>query len=114
MYERNRNTCTGVVKSLIEYTEDIRFNACSEISFKVPQKIYDIDAEQWIDNPVYDSLVEDKLLYLCDETKYFKYPIRVPGGRNFYTRNLVTDTSLARTITSASASFALTCAMSSF
>lgn len=95
-YARNRTTCYGAVRNLIEFTEDIRFNACSEISFKVPQKIYNADTESWMDNPMYDILEEDVLIYVCDDHAYFKFPVRQPGDNTFYKRNLVTDPTKAR------------------
>lgn len=84
VYERSRKKSYGVVKNLLEFSEDVRFNACSEVSFKVPQKVYDTQTEQWVYNQIYDYLEEDKLLYLTDEHEYFRHPVRKPGDKNFY------------------------------
>ena len=99
-YARNRETCRGAIRNLIEFTEDIRFNACSEVTFKVPKMIYDIENEIWVDNPMYDYLEEDELLYLCDDNEYFRYPVRKPGGNSYYTLTGATavTTSKARDI----------------
>lgn len=90
-YARNREVCRGAVRNLIDFTEDIRFNACSEISFTVPKYIYNIETEEWLENPVYRYLEEDELLYLCDENEYFKYPVRKPGGSSYYTLDSLTN-----------------------
>lgn len=80
----NRETYLSTVKDVSEFTEDIRFNACSEVSFTTPSKIYDIENEVWIDNPSYESLSKNNLLFIQDNTDYFKVPVRTYGDSSFY------------------------------
>lgn len=99
VYKPNREDCVGVVKSHTGYTEDVRFNSCSEVSFTVPQKYYNLNTEQWESNEIYNHLVDGNLLRLCDDSEYFKYPIRRPGGDSFYSmidHNNVTNLSNLR------------------
>lgn len=84
VYKQDRKTCLGVVRNILEFTEDIRFNAHSEITFKVPEKYYDINDEQWKQNPVYDQLEKHRLLFFADTKSYFEYPVRAIGDSQFY------------------------------
>lgn len=72
----DKRTCFGAVRMLTEFTEDIRFNACSEINFKVAEKICDPLAGKWIKNPVYKNIEKNNLIYICDDTEYFSFPNR--------------------------------------
>lgn len=90
----DKNTVLGYVPATTEFTEDIRFNACSEVSFTTPQRIYNVETEQWEDNPVYDDLEKHRLIYLNDDTDYFRYPVKKVGDGNFYKLN--TDSSMPR------------------
>lgn len=76
IYSRNRNQCFGTVTDCTEFTEDIRFNSCSEVKFKVSKRFYDIETEQWYDNPIYSKLVKNNTICLDDPNSYFKYPNR--------------------------------------
>ena len=82
---QDKKTVLGYVPATTEFTEDIRFNACSEISFTTPQKIYNIEKERWEDNPVYSELEKHRLIYLNDNTNYFRYPVKEIGDSSFYT-----------------------------
>lgn len=84
LFNQDRRTCVGVLTNPIEFTEDIRFNACSEVSFTVADRYYDIEREQWIDNPYYDNIERHRLVYLSDNRDYFKYPVRAIGDESFY------------------------------
>lgn len=84
IFKQDRRSCLGVVTHPIEFTEDIRFNACSEISFKVAEKYYDIYQEEWVDNPYYDSIERNRLVYITDNRDYFRFPVREIGDENFY------------------------------
>ena len=81
---QDKKTVLGYVPATTEFTEDIRFNACSEVSFTTPQRIYNVETEQWEDNPVYDDLEKHRLIYLNDDTDYFRYPVKKVGDGNFY------------------------------
>lgn len=84
LFSQNRRTCIGAIANPTEFTEDIRFNAYSEISFTVADKYYDIDKEEWVDNPYYDNIERHKLVYITDNRDYFRYPVRAIGDANFY------------------------------
>ena len=73
----NRSDSYGLAKGFFtEFKEDIRFNSCSQIEFKVAKRICDPLTGKWIDNPMYDYLEKDNLLYVVDDNKYFSYPNR--------------------------------------
>lgn len=78
IYSPDKRNCYGVVKGCTEFTEDIRFNTCSEANFNVPNKYYDSDCGKWVNNPYYDKLVKGNLLYFADDTPYFSYQYRKP------------------------------------
>lgn len=84
LFKQNRRSCIGAISNPIEFTEDIRFNSCSELSFKVANKYYDIEQEEWVDNTIYDSIERHRLVYVTDDRDYFKYPVRAIGDSNFY------------------------------
>lgn len=72
----DRRKSYGAIRHYLDFTEDVRFNTCSEIQFKVPEKICDPLTGKWIKNPAYDNLLKDNLIYLLDDEKYFSYPNR--------------------------------------
>lgn len=74
VYSPDRRMQLGSVVQPIGMTEDIRFNAASEVQFSVPEYFYDSDKYTWVKNPVYDTLVEDNLLFLNDNRSYFSFP----------------------------------------
>lgn len=78
--DRTRRKCFGAIKNYTEFTETIRFNSCSEISFKVAKDYYDLDDEKWKENPVYRDIDKGNLIRLTDDTKYFSFPVRAIGG----------------------------------
>ena len=84
LFKQDKRTCIGTVSCPVEFTEDVRFNACSEISFTVADKYYDIDQEKWVNNPYYDNIERHRLVYLTDNRDYFKYPVRAIGDENYY------------------------------
>lgn len=84
VYKQDRKTCYGVVRDVLEFTEDIRFNSCSEINFTVPEEYYDIRSESWQKSQIYNELERDRLIYVSDDSDYFEYPVRDIGDTNFY------------------------------
>ena len=84
VYKQDRRTCYGCVPITSEFTSDVRFNACSEISFTTPDTYYDINKEEWVENSSYDSLERGRLLFVTDDTSYFKFPVRAIGDGSFY------------------------------
>lgn len=84
LYKQNRRDCLGEITAYTELTEDVRFNACSELNFTVPKKCYDTDSEQWVINPLYDKIEKHRLLKFDDDTNYFEFPKRKIGGSDFY------------------------------
>lgn len=83
LYRQNKKTSLGYVKNIHNWTADYNFGAASEMSFEVPKKVYDTRTNSWIDNPNYDNLKPDMLLYLNDSTEYFKFT-----GESCYSDNL--------------------------
>lgn len=73
LYRQNKKTSLGYVKNIHNWTADYNFGAASEMSFEVPKKVYDTRTNSWMDNPNYDNLKPDMLLYLNDLTEYFKF-----------------------------------------
>ena len=84
LYKQDKKSCLGAITHCTEFSEDIRFNACSELSFKIPKHCYDTENECWVRNPIYNSVEKHKLLFLADDTEYFEYPIRQIGDSTFY------------------------------
>lgn len=84
LFSQNKKDCLGAIVEQTEFTEDIRFNACSEISFTVPQKFYDINTERWVDNSIYDAIEKHKLILSTDDTEYFTFPARKIGDSSYY------------------------------
>lgn len=83
LYRQNKKTSLGYVKNIHNWTADYNFGAASEMSFEVPKKVYDTRTNSWMDNPNYDNLKPDMLLYLNDSTEYFKFT-----GESCYSGNL--------------------------
>ena len=69
----NKKDPIGVLRHYKEFQCDYYFNAISELSFEIPQRIYDSDKCEWIDNPHYDDIQTDMLLYLADPTEQYKF-----------------------------------------
>lgn len=84
VFSEDRRKTYSVLRNAIEFTEDIRFNTCSEVHLKVADKICDPLTGKWIDNPVYEQLEKNNLLYLCDDNEYFSFPNRTIGDDSFY------------------------------
>ncbi len=76
VYSPDRRKNYGVLRNLEEFTEDVRFNTCSEVQLKVANKICDPLTGEWIENPVYENLEKNNLLFLCDDNEYFSFPNR--------------------------------------
>lgn len=76
VFNADRKKCYGAVKNAIEMSEDVRFNTCSELSFKVTEKFCDPVTGEFIDNPIYNHLEKYNLIYSCDDTNYFRFPNR--------------------------------------
>ena len=73
LYQQNKKTSLGYVRNIHNFTADYNFGTASEISLEIPKKIYDNRTNSWIDNPNYDNLKPDMLLYLTDSTEYYKF-----------------------------------------
>lgn len=84
LFNQNRRTCLGAITGYTELTEDIRFNACSEISFTLPREYYNPKTETMEINPMYDSIEKHKLLFFTDNTEYYTFPPRKVGDSNYY------------------------------
>ncbi|SCX76778.1 hypothetical protein [Ruminococcus sp. YE282] len=73
LYEMNKKDPIGVLRNINGFECDYHFNSTSEIKFEIPKKIYNSETYQWIDNPRYDDIKPDMLLYLTDPTEQYKF-----------------------------------------
>lgn len=73
LYTPDRRKILCQINGVNNLSEDIRFGTASELSFKIPQKIYDMQSYEYIDNQCYDGIVEGSILYLNDNNDYFKF-----------------------------------------
>ena len=69
----NKKDSVGILRNIKGFECDYHFNSASEIKFEIPKKIYDSEKYEWIDNPHYDDVKEDMLLYLADPTEQYKF-----------------------------------------
>lgn len=82
VYSMDKRINYGGLTHVTSFTENVRFNAISQIDLKVQKYIYDEHRQEWILNPNYDKLIKNNLLKLDDDTKYFKYPVRKVTDEN--------------------------------
>lgn len=73
LYSMNKKDPIGVLRNINEFKCDYHFNSTSEMTFEIPQKIYDSEKYEWIDNPHYDDIKPDMVLYLTDPTEIYKF-----------------------------------------
>ena len=73
LYQMNKKDSVGILRNIKGFECDYHFNSTSEIKFEIPKKIYDSEKYEWIDNPHYDDVKEDMLLYLADPTEQYKF-----------------------------------------
>lgn len=73
LYTPDRRKILCQINGVNNLSEDIRFGTVSELSFKIPQKIYDMQSYEYIDNQCYDDIVEGSVLYLNDNNDYFNF-----------------------------------------
>lgn len=73
VFSPNQKDAYGVITIPLHLKIDYNFGVYSTMKFDVYQKIYDEYSEQWIDNPIYDKLVEDNLIYSPNENNVFSY-----------------------------------------
>lgn len=73
LYSMNKKDPIGVLRNIKEFKCDYHFNSTSEMTFEIPQKVYDSEKYEWIDNPHYDDVKMDMLLYLADPTEQYKF-----------------------------------------
>lgn len=72
----DRRECYGAVRMLTEMSEDVRFNSCSELKFRVAEKVCDPLTGEWVSNPVFNKLEKNNLIFVCDNNNYFSFPNR--------------------------------------
>lgn len=73
LYQMNKKDSVGILRNIKGFECDYNFNSTSEIKFEIPKKIYDSKIYEWIDNPYYNDIKEDMLLYLADPTEQYKF-----------------------------------------
>ena len=69
----NKKDSVGILRNIKGFECDYNFNSTSEIKFEIPQRVYDSETYEWIDNPYYNDVKEDMLLYLADPTEQYKF-----------------------------------------
>lgn len=75
VFAPNQKDVYGIITVPLHLKIEYNFGTYSTMEFEVYEKIYDECTEQWIDNPVYDSLVEDNLIYAPKENDVFSYNV---------------------------------------
>lgn len=73
LYKMNKKDSVGILRNIKGFECDYNFNSTSEIKFEIPQRVYDSETYEWIDNPYYNDIKEDMLLYLADPTEQYKF-----------------------------------------
>lgn len=73
LYSMNKKDPIGVLRNINEFKCNYHFNSTSELTFRIPQKVYDSEKYKWIDNPHYDEIKPDMVLYLTDPTEIYKF-----------------------------------------
>ena len=73
LYQMNKKDSVGILRNINGFECDYHFNSTSEMKFEIPKKIYNNETYEWIDNPHYDDVKEDMLLYLADPTEQYKF-----------------------------------------
>lgn len=71
LFTPDRREVIGKINAVNNISEDIRFGTASELSFKIPQKIYDTRTYEYVDNQCYEDIVEGSVLYVNDDNDYF-------------------------------------------
>lgn len=84
LYQQNKKTSLGYVQNIHNWTADYNFGTASEMNFEIPKKVYDTRTNSWIDNPNYDNLKPDMLLYLNDSTEYYKFSGGLVKADSYY------------------------------
>lgn len=92
LYSMNKKDPIGIVRYINEFKCDYHFNSTSELTFEIPQKIYDSERYEWIDNPYYDDLKTDMILYLADPTEQYKFNGSPILADNQYSLKSLSDT----------------------
>ena len=69
----NKKDSVGILRNIKGFECDYNFNSTSEIKFEIPKKIYDSEKYKWVDNPHYNDVKTDMLLYLADPTEQYKF-----------------------------------------
>ncbi len=73
IYLPNRRTLLGVIPTPQSLSINYRFPSFSTMNFEVKKKIYDERTENWIDNPIYNSVEKNNLIRISTDNKVFKY-----------------------------------------
>lgn len=81
---RNLAENYGAVTQYTNANMKLRFDTISELSFDVPQKLYDTESEKWIDNPTYNNLEKGNTLYTDWDNCANSIPLREVGDKHFY------------------------------
>ena len=73
LFSPNRKTGICAVLGAYEHTVDYNFGTFSEMSFKIPKKIYDFENRRLIENPCYSKFQKNLLIYTNDDRNIFHF-----------------------------------------
>ena len=89
LYAMNKKDSIGILRNITELSCDYYFNAASEMKFEMPSRVYEADKGEWIDNPHYNDVEVDKLLYFTDPTEQFKFQgSKILPDNQYYIKSL--------------------------
>ena len=70
------------------------FNSCSTLQFQVDKNIFDSKTGKWIENPCYNDLAENNLLYMANASNVLNYngaPLLPDGSYQLFVSNYHDD-----------------------
>lgn len=73
VFSPNRKDVLSTVAQPKHAKLQYNFNACSTIEFQVDKRILDTKTGEWIENPCYNDLAENNLIYMANASNVFNY-----------------------------------------
>ena len=71
VFSPNRKDVLSTVAQPKHAKLQYNFNACSTIEFQIDKRILDTKTGEWIENPCYNDLAENNLLYMANASNVF-------------------------------------------
>ena len=87
IFSPNRKDVLSTVAQPKHAKLQYNFNACSTIEFQVDKRILDTKTGEWIENPCYNDLSENNLIYMANASNVFNYygcPLLADGSYQRY------------------------------